>query len=172
MTRRATYALAMLTGMFALLAGAAAPTFADSQAVRSTCNGSIQITATDPNGNPTSAAYGGPCAATIGVKNMHGVITVTGPASSSVCGAAGGFAAEHSDILTTADGSQLRLRVVENACQEAPGSYHCIGTYTVIGGTGRFAGDRGAGDFDGHVSFNPDGSGTFQASYSGSVSTS
>jgi hypothetical protein len=101
---------------------------------------------------------------------MRGAIAVTGPASSSVCGGAGGFAAQHADTLTSADGSRLFLRVLENACQEGPGAYHCIGSYTVTGATGRFAGATGGGGFDGHVSFNPDGSGSFKAAYIGQLS--
>jgi hypothetical protein len=40
----------------------------------------------------------------------------------------------------------------------------------VTGGTGRFAGATGSGSFDGHVSFNPNGSGSFQATYFGQIS--
>jgi hypothetical protein len=101
---------------------------------------------------------------------MQGTIAVTGPASTSVCGAAGGFAAQHSDSLTVADGSRVFFLVTEDACQEGPGAYHCIGSYTVTGGSGRFAGATGTGTFDGHVSFNPNGSGTFQATYFGQIS--
>jgi hypothetical protein len=60
--------------------------------------------------------------------------------------------------------------VDEVACAEGPGVFHCVGTYVVTGGTGRFAGATGSGTFDGHVTFNPDGSGTFQATYAGNVS--
>jgi hypothetical protein len=134
------------------------------------CNGSIQVTGADQNGNPTTAAYGGPCVGNLGVNSMQGTIAVTGPVSTSVCGAAGGFAAQHSDSLTVADGSRVFVRVIEDACQEGPGAYHCIGSYTVTGGSGRFAGATGTCTFDGHVSFNPNGSGTFQATYFGQIS--
>jgi hypothetical protein len=103
------------------------------------------------------------------MKRMQGAIAVTGPASSSVCGSRGGFGAQHADTLTGGDGSRIFLCVVENACLEGISAYHCIGTYTVTGGTGRFAGATGSGGFDGHVSFNPDGSGSFQATYLGQL---
>ena len=169
-TLTALTTLAMLTGVFTLLVVAAAPAAAATpNPFGALCSGSIQVTGADAAGNPTSAAYGGPCNGNLGINRMQGTIAVTGPASSSVCGAAGGFAAQHSDTLTAADGSQLFVRVVEDACQEGPGAYHCIGTYTVTGGTGRFAGASGTGTFDGHVSFNPDGSGTFRATYFGKI---
>lgn len=171
MKRRTLTTLATVAGVFTLLVVATAPvSAAPSVPFGARCTGTIQVTGADPAGNPTTAAYGGPCMGDLGIKQMQGTIAVTGPASTSVCGAAGGFAAQHSDTLTAADGSQLFLHVVENACQEGPGAYHCIGTYTVTGGTGRFAGATGTGRFDGHVQFNPDGSGTFQATYFGRIS--
>jgi hypothetical protein len=72
--------------------------------------------------------------------------------------------------LLGAHGSEVFRRVVENACQEGPAAYHCIGSYSVTGGTGRFEHATGTGNFDGHVSFNPDGSGSFQATYFGQIS--
>ena len=168
MNRRSMKALATVAGAFALLGVAAAPASAGaSPPLDAGCAGTIQVTAADQSGNPTAAAYGGGCKGSLGVNGMQGAIAVTGLAATSVCGNAGGFGAEHSDILTAADGAQLVLRVVENACGEGPGAYHCIGTYTITGGTGRFVGATGTGTFDGHVNFNPNGSGTFRASYVG-----
>ena len=172
MTRWTLKTLATAAALSALLVGAVAPASAagETAPLGARCTGTIQITGADQSGNPTNAAYGGDCRGNLGIKRMQGAIAVTGPASSSVCGSAGGFGAQHADTLTSADGSRLFLRVLENACQEGPGAYHCIGTYTVTGGTGRFAGATGSGGFDGHVSFNPDGSGSFQATYIGQLS--
>jgi hypothetical protein len=172
MTRWTLKTLAAVAVLSTLLVVAVAPASAAGGAapLGARCTGTIQITGADPIGNPTKAAYGGDCGGSLGIKGMQGAIAVTGPASSSVCGSAGGFAAQHSDTLTSADGSRLFVRVLENACQEAPGAYHCIGTYTVAGGTGRFVTSTGSGGFDGHVSFNPDGSGSFQATYLGQLS--
>jgi len=172
MTRWTLKTLATVAALSTLLVVAVAPASAAGGAapLGARCTGTIQITGADSSGNPTNAVYGGDCAGNLGIKGMKGAIAVTGPASSSVCGSAGGFAAQHADTLTNADGSRVFLRVIENACQEGPGAYHCIGTYTVTGGTGRFAFATGSGGFDGHVSFNPDGSGSFQATYIGQLS--
>src|SRR5262245_25043186 len=166
MTRRHLKALAIVAGAFALLGVAAAPaSAASSTPLSAACAGTIQVTAADPSGNPTAAAYGGGCMGSLGISSMQGAIVVTGPAPTSVCGNSGGFGAEHTDTLTAANGAKLFLRVVENACGEGPGAYHCTGTYTITGGTGRFVGATGTGTFDGHVSFDPNGSGTFRATY-------
>jgi hypothetical protein len=172
MTRWTLKTFATVAALSALLVVGVAPASAagGTAPVGARCTGAIQITDADQSGNPTNAVYGGDCGANLGIKGMQGAITVTGAASSSVCGSAGGFAAQHSDTLTSADGSRLFVRVLENACQEGLGAYHCIGTYTVTGGTGRFAAATGSGEFDGHVSFKPDGSGSFQAMYIGQLS--
>ena len=172
MTHWTLKTLATVAALSALLIVAVAPASAAGETAQlgARCTGTIQITAADQSGNPTNAAYGGDCTGNLGIKHMQGAIAVTGPASSSVCGSAGGFGAQHADTLTSVDGSRLFLRVLENACQEGPGAYHCIGSYTVTGGTGRFAGATGSGGFDGQVSFNPDGSGSFQATYTGLLS--
>ena len=92
---------------------------------------------------------------------MHGDIQVTGPSS------CGGFTAQHSDTITAANGDQLYVQVVEDACPVAPNAFHCVGTYSITGGTGRFANATGNGVFDGLVDFNE---GKFQATYSGQIS--
>src|SRR5215471_4053364 len=157
MTRWTLKTLATVAALSALLVVAVAPASAagGTAPLSARCTGTIQITGADQSGNPTNAVYGGNCAANLGIKAMQGAIAVTGPASSLVCGSSGGFSAQHSDTLTSADGSRVFLRVLENACQEGPGAFHCIGTYTLTGGTGRFASATGSGGFDGQVSFNP-----------------
>jgi hypothetical protein len=171
MTRWIFKTFATVAALSVLLVVAVAPASArgGTAPVGARCTGAIQITGADPSGNPTNAVYGGDCGGNLGIKGMQGAIAVTGAASSSVCGSAGGFAAQHSDTLTSADGSRLFVRVLENACQDGPGAYHCIGTFTVTGGTERFAAANGSGGFDGQVSFKPDGSGSFQATYVGQL---
>jgi hypothetical protein len=170
MKRKIMAPLAAIAGVFTLLAIVTAPVSAGEQVpFKASYAGSIQITGADSAGNPTMAAYGGQGVGShLGNGRMDGSIAVTGPAPS--CGAAGGFTAQHTDTLTAADGSKLVLQVNEVACQVTPGTFHCSGTYTVISGTGRFANSTGQGAFDGLVSFNPDGSGTFNASYAGTIS--
>jgi hypothetical protein len=160
--------LAALAGAFALLVIAVTPaSAAQSTTFAAGFAGDIQVTSADTAGNPMSAAYGGPGVGTNRINRMQGTINVQGPAPS--CGAAGGFTAQHTDTLTAADGSQLVVLVNEVACGIDPSSFRCEGTYRVLSGTGRFARATGSGAFNGVVSFNPDGSGQFLATYFGQL---
>jgi hypothetical protein len=155
-----------------LCVGVAAPAFASPATPFSgSVNGTIQITGADANGNPTSAAYGGSGLANhLGRMQMQGNITITGPAATC----SGGFSASHQDTLTAADGSQLLYTITESSCPRpgAQGTYDCTGVFTVTGGTGRFAATTGSGEWDGTVSFGPNGAGVFSTTYSGVVSRS
>ena len=112
---------------------------------------------------PGTGQYDGSGAGThLGQSVVHGDILVT-----VMPNGCGGFTAQHSDTITAANGDQLYLQVIEDACPVAPGSFHCLGTYTVTGGTGRFANATGNGVFDGLVDFTQ---GKFQATYSGRIS--
>ncbi len=129
--------------------------------------GNIQITGVGPNG-PTSAVYGGQGRATVlGATRMDGLITVVGPADCE-----GGFLATHEDTLTASNGDQLYVTISDTSCPRSgsPGTFDCTGSYTVTGGTGRFSNATGSGDWSGSVTFGPTGSGTFNTSYSGTVS--
>jgi hypothetical protein len=161
--------LAALAGAVTVLAIAVAPaSAAPSTTFAAGFAGNIQITSADPAGNPMSAAYGGSGVGTHRINRMQGTINVQGPAPS--CGEAGGFTAQHMDTLTASDGSQLVVQVNEVACGIGSATYRCEGTYKVLSGTGRFARATGSGAFDGVVSFNPDGSGQFLATYFGQLS--
>jgi len=112
---------------------------------------------------PGTGQYDGSGVGThLGRSRVHGDILVT--VMPNYCG---GFTAQHSDTITAANGDQLFMQVIEDACPVAPGSFHCRGTYSVTGGTGHFANATGNGVFDGLVDFTK---GQFQATYSGQIS--
>jgi hypothetical protein len=120
--------------------------------------------------SPNTAAYGGPGVGQhLGASQMNGTIALLAIVNPGTECANGGFKAEHTDTMSAADGSQLTLKVIEIACQTTAtsGQYRCVGTYSVVGGTGRFAGATGQGTFDGLVSFN---TGKFDATYNGTIS--
>ena len=133
-------------------------------------SGTLQITET-AGGAPTKAVYGGQGSGpSLGPVQMRGTISVTGPAS-----CANGFAATHVDTLTTKDGAQVLLTITEESCPiAASGSvvtFQCTGTYTVSGGTGRYASASGSGSWRGSLNLDMNaGSGSFTASYSGAIS--
>ena len=133
-------------------------------------SGALQITEM-AGGAPTKAVYGGQGSGpSLGPVQMKGTISVTGAAS-----CANGFAATHVDTLTTKDGAQLLVTITEESCPiAASGSvvtFRCEGTWTVSGGTGRYASASGSGSWRGSLDLDMNtGSGGFTATYSGAVS--
>ena len=59
------------------------------------------------------------------------------------------------ETLTAENGDQLVLRIVAVACQIAPQDFVGGGTWSVVSGTGRFAGMTGHGTVNGHCKFIP-----------------
>lgn len=170
-TRRllGTFGLAIGT---ALVGISAAPVAAASSApLKVSVTGSLQITAANEFG-PTNARYGGQGSGSppLGPVNMAGDITVTGPAS-----CANGFAATHVDVLTAKDGAQLEVRITEESCPTAMAgavvTFSCTGTYTITGGTGRYAAATGGGIWSGTLNLDMGtGLGDFNAKYLGTIS--
>jgi len=160
MKRLLLNAFAMVATVVATLAILTAPVFAASMSpFEAAFSGTAGFT------GPTTGVYDGSGVSTkLGKATVHGEIQVIG---APAC--AGGFTATHSDVITAANGEKLYLTVFEDACPVAPDSFkfHCIGTYNIIGGTGRYAEASGMGTFDGVVDF---GQGQFQASYLGLIS--
>ena len=156
-----------LVGVTLGLAAAAPALAAQSVPLSADISGTIQITRVGAMG-PEAAHYSGEGIAThFGVVQLEGDIAVTGPASACE----GGFAATHKDTLASADGSQVLLDITEQSCPRpgSPGTYDCTGTYTITGGTRRFAGVSGSGAWSGSVAFGPDGSGPFTTKHSGVI---
>ncbi len=167
-----THIIGRAVGLFAAglatWAVAAVPVSA-SQLVpfRADIAGTLQITAMGPNG-PTSAVYGGKgVAAQLGVTTMDGTISIVGPAACE-----GGFLATHTDVLMAANGDQVVVAISESSCPHPtePGRFDCTGTYSVTGGTGRYSGATGSGDWRGSLALSPTGSGSFTSTYTGALS--
>jgi hypothetical protein len=81
----------------------------------------------------------------------------TNAGSVAVVGAApcdGGFIAVNDDTLTAANGDSISIEITETVCPVGPGIYSGTGTFVVLGGTGRFAGATGGGDWAGTGDFN------------------
>jgi hypothetical protein len=151
----------------ACLLAAAPPSVAETPPFFGSVGGALQVTGVGPNG-PTSARYGGTGTATqLGAALMEGDISIVGPASCP-----NGFTATHRDTLTASDGSRVSMTISETSCPRPadPSTYDCTGTYTITGGTGRFASAAGSGEWAGSVAFSANGSATFSTSYSGTLS--
>lgn len=100
----------------------------------------------------------------LGVADYHGVVTVTGldPATGTI-----------TDVLvetfTTADGDTLTLLCEQTAVPIGDDVYRGTDTWTVIGGTGSYAGATGSGTGTSYVDL---GQGTFTKVLTGRISTS
>ena len=94
----------------------------------------------------TSANLVGTGIASHGGKGVSaGVINVTGVASCT-----GGFSAKIEGVFTVANGNQIKYTVVQQLCPTAAaGVFAGIGSYSITGGTGRFANASGSGSFNG-----------------------
>jgi hypothetical protein len=88
-----------------------------------------------------------------------------------------GFGTEQGDLslnLTAANGDEVFLTIVQNLCQSGTSqTYDGTGTYSVDGGTGRFANATGGGTSSSQASFpgsSPFGNGSFTFTENGTIS--
>lgn len=147
-----------LLAVGALLLGASPAAAADSQVpFKVTFSGSAAIS------SPTTSTFVG-----TGHASHLGRITTSGRADiTGLDGSCpGGVANVNTETLTAANGDTITISSQDVACPTGPGQYHGTGHWTVVGGTGRFAGATGAGSFDGHSDFI---AGTFEATLTGSI---
>jgi hypothetical protein len=76
--------------------------------------------------------------------------------------------------LTAANGDTVFMNIAQNICQAGASQiYDATGTYTVAGGTGRFANATGSGTTSTRASFpgsSPSGSGSFAITADGTIS--
>ena len=160
MTTRIPRAVAAVLALTALLLGpTAGGALADS---------SIPITAVFSGSagfaSPTQTVFvGSGTASHMGAITTNGHADVTGFDNSC----SGGVANINTETLTAADGSTLTVVSNDVACPTGPGQYHGTGHWTVVGGTGRFAGTTGSGSLDGQSDFIV---GTFDVRLTGQIS--
>jgi len=114
--------------------------------------------------SPTTVSMvGSGIASHMGRITNVGQVVVTGPDGSCP----GGIANVNTETLTAADGSTLTIASQDVGCPTGPGQFRGAGTWTVTGGTGRFAGTTGSGSTTGGSNF---ATGTFDLTMAGAIS--
>jgi len=91
---------------------------------------------------------------------------------STITGAAecGGFTAVEQDTYTGANGDSVLLTVHDTICPTStPNAFQLNGSFTVTGGTGRFADASGSGTVHASVTFTSATSGTFSGTQIGTI---
>lgn len=105
----------------------------------------------------------------MGAGTLVGTYSLSGPAPT--CGS-GSAAQTVSAVLSAANGDEIDETISASVCASGVLSYDVSGTYTITGGTGRFADASGDGIWNAHASF-PDGlftPGTITFAQDGSIS--
>jgi hypothetical protein len=100
----------------------------------------------------------------LGLTTLRFPSIITGPA---VCG---GFTATEQDNYTGANGDSVYLTVHDTICPTStPGAFQLDGSFTITGGTGRFADASGSGTVSAAVTFTSATSGTFTGKQTGTI---
>src|SRR5262245_32718355 len=86
----------------------------------------------------------------VGRFSNSGLIVLSGP-TGSCPGRGPGYPTVQPETLTAVNGDQLVIGIDGFACQTGPDSWHGAGTWTVIGGTGRFEETTGGGTLTGRA---------------------
>jgi len=101
----------------------------------------------------------------MGLTTISATATMTGVAS------CGGFTATEQDVYTAANGDAINLAISDVICStSSPGVFQVTGSFTVAGGSGRFADASGSGTIQGTATFVTATSGTFSESTTGTIS--
>ena len=117
--------------------------------------------------SPTSVEFDGTGTAThLGLFTNDGLAILEPPTGGCPNGAQG-IPNVHTETLIAANDDALVVRMVNLACPTGPASFHGTGHWTVLGGTGRFAGATGAGTNAGNADF---ATNTFELTLSGTLS--
>lgn len=156
-TRRAMMAAATLA-VGALLMVAAAPASASGADVPFTVT--LSGVATPDLQNGTVEWVGGGMAILMGSVTTVGHVQITGPDGSCP----NGLSNVNTETLTAPNGDSLTLTSVDVACPLSATKFHGVGSWTITGGTGRFAEVSGSGTSDGEADF---ATGAFRASFAG-----
>ena len=100
----------------------------------------------------------------LGKSNLVGTTTVTGQ---STCG---GFVGVETDIITAANGDEVFLSGTGVSCPASPTIFQDTVTFSITGGTGRFADATGLGITQTTINLTSQTTSTFTATISGTIS--
>ena len=119
--------------------------------------------------SPTSVEFDGTGTAMHLGRFTNDGTAILGPLTDGCPNGAQGIPNVHTETLIAANGDELVVQMLNLACPTSPTSFHGTGHWTVIGGTGRFAGVTGAGTNEGHADF---ATNTFELRLDGTLSDS
>jgi hypothetical protein len=119
--------------------------------------------------SPTSVEFLGTGTATHLGRFTNDGTAILGPLTDGCPNGTQGIPNVHTETLIAANGDELVVRMVNLACPTGPTSFHGTGHWTVIDGTGRFAGVTGAGTDEGNADF---ATNTFELTLNGTLSDS
>lgn len=101
----------------------------------------------------------------LGLTTLRFPSTITGAAE------CGGFTAVEQDTYTAANGDSVFQTVHDTICPTStPHAFQLTGSFTVTGGTGRFAHATGSGTVHASIMFTSMTSGTFSGTQTGTIS--
>src|SRR5216683_6958248 len=105
-----------------------------------------------------------------GYYDHLGFTTLRFPSTITGTAACRGFTATEHDNYTGANGDSVFLTVNDTICPTStPGAFQLNGSFTVTGGTGRFADASGSGTVQASVTFTSATSGTFSGTQTGTI---
>jgi hypothetical protein len=100
----------------------------------------------------------------LGLTSLRFPSTITGSA------ACGGFTATEQDTYTGASGDSVFQTVHDTICPTTtPNAFTLTGSFTVTGGTGRFANASGSGTVQASITFTSATGGTFSGTQTGTI---
>ena len=100
-----------------------------------------------------------------------GLTTISATGAITGVTTCGGFSATEQDAYTAANGDAVTLQVSNVYCATSgPNVFQVTGSFTVVGGTGRFADATGSGTISGTAVFLTPTSGTFSETTTGTIS--
>ena len=101
----------------------------------------------------------------LGFTKLRFPSTITGQAACS-----GGFTATEQDTYTAANGDSVFQTVHDTICPTTtPNAFTLTGSFTVTGGTGRFADALGSGTVQASITFTSATTGTFSGTQTGTI---
>ena len=126
---------------------------------------SARLTGTAFFTSPSSVEFEGTGTATHLGRFTNDGLAILGPPTACPDGLPG-IPNVHTETLIGADGDELVVQMLNVACPTSPTSFHGTGHWTVLGGTGRFAGVTGSGTDEGNADF---ATNTFELTLSGTL---